>query len=133
MIKFKWLFYISKKSLNDKLYLTLTLIIDFFNFKKSGSGEYTLLSGWILRFFDKKDAEVTEDNDIQADFINFPVTVVNALTGNKKNFKVVGGFCGINKTGEVYRPQMSMAVVWNGETENATDEDCEKMEKLLYK
>jgi len=79
-----------------------------------GSGSTTLVSGWILHFFGIYGK--VDTGDIKAYSIDVPVEIDNKLTGVKKMVNIVGGFGGVHKDGDGYRPQLSMIVFWDGKS-----------------
>jgi hypothetical protein len=77
-----------------------------------GSGSTTKVSGWILKFFGL-DGKV-DVGDIKAYNFDVPVEVINKETNQKKTVHMVGGFGGIYKENNAYRPQLSMIVYHDG-------------------
>jgi len=82
-----------------------------------GSGSTTYISGWILNFFlgYSQDREV-DYGDISLNSIKVPVEVTNHCTGQQKTCYVTGGFFGVRKDGETYRPCMSLSVLEDSKT-----------------
>jgi hypothetical protein len=72
-----------------------------------GSGSTPYISGWILSFFGLSG----EVEDIPLGSVNVEIEIDNRMTGVQKTVNLLGGFSGINKTGNVYKPQMSLAVI----------------------
>jgi len=89
-----------------------------FNFThgRLGSGGCTYVSGWFLNFFYGLGSTKVDPSDIKARTLKVPVEIDNKLTGVKKDVHIVGGFGGVTKIENAYRPQMSMIVYWDGET-----------------
>ena len=76
-----------------------------------GSGSCTKISGWILNFFGIYKEVVADD--IPSYKSETPVVLINKLTGIDKNVKLHCGFSGINKTGDIYSPQLSLCIIAN--------------------
>lgn len=82
-----------------------------------GSGSTSYVSGWILKFFNVHTK--IEMSDVPEYTISVPVEIHNKLTATKKKVQLIGGFGGVIKSGQAYRPQLSMIVFHDGNEERA--------------
>ncbi len=72
-----------------------------------GSGSTCYISGWILNFF----GLAGEVEEVPLNSINVEIEIDNRLTGVKKTVNLLGGFSGVNKTEDIYKPQLSLAII----------------------
>ena len=83
---------------------------------RMGSGGATYVSGWILKFFGLEGK--VEVDDIPDYNFDVPVTIINEITNTKKIVDIVGGFGGVYKKDNAYRPQLSYIVYHDGNAES---------------
>jgi hypothetical protein len=72
-----------------------------------GSGSTSYISGWILFFF----GLVGQEESIPLNSVSVPIKIDNKLTGVVKTVQLVGGFSGVYEKDNIYRPQMSLAII----------------------
>lgn len=102
-------------TLNDKVDIDFWQGVMNIESKQAGSGSVRYISGWILNFFGIY--EKVNSDSIQGYELDFPVTVENRMTREKKNVNVIGKFGNVNYENGFYTPQLVMMVFHDGVSE----------------